>query len=564
MTMTEEQLRGYAVRLQKLFRGNATHHYTADFLNAQRNKDGKLVPVYTACHGAPPLEAFERHLRGERGLLVVPIMENDRCWWGAIDIDAYPTDILALKRQTAAKGLPLVASPTKSQGAHLFYFPRAERQSSEVRSSLATWAAELGQTKVEIFPKQDSLPAGQQGSGINLPCFGGVGIAEFLAEVENAPAARVQKAGISDIQAAAEILSPHWTEGQRDNLNFAVLGALLRHDVDEAAAQELVDQVAALAGDNEYRRRAEDVARELQTPGKRIPGYPRLVELIGRADAQQLLKLMGGEAPAETLIGPAGALATAEQLNGTPYRVPTLVPKYLLQDAGATVGPGGSGKSTLLLYEAVMLALGRALYGRELLRPGPTLVVTAEDDQAVVFGRLNEICTAMHLTPAEREQVRTAIHVEDIAASFTRLVTADKHGACAPHCAAGRAGRKICRARVDATGARPDLAARPRRAKRQRRAGGIDAVRAGAREASACRCAAGASRFASGLPRRHRRLICRARWDRVRGWLPLSTSTRHGARAANRVRQGVWRVAVAARDHRRGNCIWALLGFAGA
>jgi len=125
------------------------------------------------------------------------------------------------------------------------------------------------------------------------------------------------------------------------------------------------------------------------------------------------------------LRGPEGSLGTHDELHGIPYEPPVIVERYLLEEAAGCVGPGGYGKTTLLLYEAIMIRLGRALYGREVLRPGgATLYLTAEDRRAVLFSRLNKLCTALNLTTAEREHVRTGIHVEDVTGAFARLVVA--------------------------------------------------------------------------------------------------------------------------------------------
>jgi regulatory protein RepA len=133
--------------------------------------------------------------------------------------------------------------------------------------------------------------------------------------------------------------------------------------------------------------------------------------------------------PQKHLRGPATALGTHEELHGIPYEPPVIVERYLLEDAAGFVGPGGYGKTTLLLYEGIMIRLGRALYGREVLRPGgATLYLTAEDRRAVVFSRLNKLCTALNLTPAEREHVRTGFFVEDITRSFARLVAGSWSG----------------------------------------------------------------------------------------------------------------------------------------
>lgn len=132
-------------------------------------------------------------------------------------------------------------------------------------------------------------------------------------------------------------------------------------------------------------------------------------------DLKDFLGLTGAGAAESILVGPDAALATAEALHGVPYEAPLIVEGYLMADAAGFVGTGGAGKSTLLLYEGIMIRLGRALYGREVMRPGgATLVVTAEDEAAIVFSRINKLCTALNLSATEREHVRTGLFVEDL------------------------------------------------------------------------------------------------------------------------------------------------------
>lgn len=52
------------------------------------------------------------------------------------------------------------------------------------------------------------------------------------------------------------------------------------------------------------------------------------------------------------------------------------------------VAPGGTGKTTLILYEAICIALGLPLYGLEVKKPGPVLILTAEDSREMLLYRL--------------------------------------------------------------------------------------------------------------------------------------------------------------------------------
>jgi len=120
-------------------------------------------------------DIWELHLSGERSLGVIPIRDDWTCMFAAIDIDTYPLDHKELEEKIKMLGLPLVVCRSKSGGAHLYLFIRSPgAMASIVRPKLAEWAAELGFSGVEIFPKQDELKSKEDvGNWINMPYFGG-------------------------------------------------------------------------------------------------------------------------------------------------------------------------------------------------------------------------------------------------------------------------------------------------------------------------------------------------------------------------------------------------------
>ena len=67
-------------------------------------------------------ELWNQHLKGEKGLGLVPIDENNSCVWGAIDIDEFTLDLKGLAKKLKKFKLPLVVCRSKSGGAHLFLF----------------------------------------------------------------------------------------------------------------------------------------------------------------------------------------------------------------------------------------------------------------------------------------------------------------------------------------------------------------------------------------------------------------------------------------------------------
>jgi hypothetical protein len=135
-----------------------------------------------------------------------------------------------------------------------------------------------------------------------------------------------------------------------------------------------------------------------------------------------------GDGPTNYLLGPDKSLPTREELLGEPHKAPMIVEGYLQQDAGGVVGSGETGKSTVMIFEAVHIILGRPLYGKRIMRTGGVLYLTAEDDRAMMMGRLNDICRALKLSEKEQNKVLKHFHVEDISATPAKLVESSKYG----------------------------------------------------------------------------------------------------------------------------------------
>lgn len=129
---------------------------------------------------AVTLKEYEQHLKGERGLGVVPITDSGHSWFGVIDIDNHgdtkDIDLVAMVKKITEKSLPLVACRSKSGGIHVYVFCKEPVRSKVLRVALEKWASQIGYPKAEIFPKQDYLDTevdGEKrlGNWINLCYF---------------------------------------------------------------------------------------------------------------------------------------------------------------------------------------------------------------------------------------------------------------------------------------------------------------------------------------------------------------------------------------------------------
>ena len=105
---------------------------------------------------------------------------------------------------------------------------------------------------------------------------------------------------------------------------------------------------------------------------------------------------------------------------------PCIVEDLIFQDISLLSAGGGTGKTTVMLYESIHVILGRDLYGRKILRPGPVMLLSAEDPRGTLVARAREICRAMNLTDEETQQVREGLLIKDHSSEIFRLTEVSK------------------------------------------------------------------------------------------------------------------------------------------
>jgi len=158
-----------AERFLQLFEGYGRAHGQTAVLD--RAKNGKTQAKYQIVHEPLTVDLVQSHLDGKLGVGSIPIDETSKCSFGALDIDDYNLDLIALLAKVKRFKLPLVMCRSKSGGAHLFLFLSEKVAASEVRDRLAEFASVLGWGNCEIFPKQEEVRVdrGDIGNFINLP-----------------------------------------------------------------------------------------------------------------------------------------------------------------------------------------------------------------------------------------------------------------------------------------------------------------------------------------------------------------------------------------------------------
>lgn len=139
---------------------------------------GKVQGKAKTIPNGPTAENFAGHLNGTTGIGIIPLLRNEKCWFGAIDIDIKGAvklreDHFILEARIRELNLPVVMCRSKSDGVHLYLFASEAVSSRLVQSRLIEFAAVLGYGGCEVFPKQVMrIKETDYGNWINLPYFG--------------------------------------------------------------------------------------------------------------------------------------------------------------------------------------------------------------------------------------------------------------------------------------------------------------------------------------------------------------------------------------------------------
>ena len=112
-------------------------------------------------------ELYNQHLTGKISLGIVPIRADNKCKFGALDLDDHKKggikkdfDYNALLKKIKFLKLPLTVFKSKSGGAHCYLFLNQFYPAKDVRHILKKFAYALGCSRdVEVFTKKDKLKA---------------------------------------------------------------------------------------------------------------------------------------------------------------------------------------------------------------------------------------------------------------------------------------------------------------------------------------------------------------------------------------------------------------------
>ena len=160
-----------AEELLEAFEGFRSAHGQTE-VSAQRTAGKQKAKSYIV-RNPLTLELVQKHIDGKQGIGAIPINEDNKCRFGALDIDQYPLDHNELLDKLEKFNVPCIVCRSKSGGAHIFFFFKEWMNASDFRDKAAEISAALGHGRCEIFPKQEQIlvERGDVGNFINLPYF---------------------------------------------------------------------------------------------------------------------------------------------------------------------------------------------------------------------------------------------------------------------------------------------------------------------------------------------------------------------------------------------------------
>jgi hypothetical protein len=140
---------------------------------SEERREGKQKAKSFIVRKPLTIELIQSHLDGKCGVGSIPINEDNKCRFGALDIDQYPLDLVALDKKIRDLGVSCVVCRSKSGGAHVFFFFTDWISAGDFKDKAAEVSAVLGYGGCEVFPKQEQVlvERGDVGNFINLPYF---------------------------------------------------------------------------------------------------------------------------------------------------------------------------------------------------------------------------------------------------------------------------------------------------------------------------------------------------------------------------------------------------------
>ena len=113
------------------FAGFGAAHGRTDI--SEERRAGKTKAKSYVVRKPLTVDLVQSHLDGGNGVGAIPINEDNKCKFGALDIDVYPLDHAALIKQLSENNVPCIVCRSKSGGAHVFFFFKEWMSAGEFR-----------------------------------------------------------------------------------------------------------------------------------------------------------------------------------------------------------------------------------------------------------------------------------------------------------------------------------------------------------------------------------------------------------------------------------------------
>lgn len=220
---------------------------------------------------------------------------------------------------------------------------------------------------------------------------------------------------------------------------FVTFGKGNMHTMGKGLRERHPDLPIVIAPDVGGEHQAAEIVRDIGGPAGwvEIPeGWPKntdLNDLASTEDGEQLVRevLQNVKEAAAEADAPEGSSQVFPSISFSPISMDelnlarltprTIVPDLLYADVRTLNASGGTGKTTVALYEAVITALARRLWGRETGDTRRTVIVTREDSREILTARLREITRAMNLSRSDVAHVLECVRIIDVSGERFRL-----------------------------------------------------------------------------------------------------------------------------------------------
>ena len=285
-----------ALRFATIFRGLKKCYGVVELTSSREG--GKRQGKYRFVVEPRSEETFQKHLDGEISIGIVPINENNRCCWGAIDIDSYPLDHAALVRRIDRLQLPLVACRSKSGGAHIYLFLEKFVEAEVLQGKLREIASELGYaSNTEIFPKQTRLvlERGDNGNFLNLPYHQAEGGLRYAFKADGTAAtldeflAMAERSAISEERLVALLTEESPAVDQRLRDGPPCLQALIRQGFPEGTRNNGLFNLGVYlrkAHPNDWETKILEYNQQIMEPALDLKEVNVVAEQLKRKDYQ--------------------------------------------------------------------------------------------------------------------------------------------------------------------------------------------------------------------------------------------------------------------------------------